>query len=262
MVPYTTNTRGRYMSVKFSAEKLAAKGLKGILPCDENGYYDIVIGGLNTFNSQNEYYTLEGAKALFEESSIFMRRVRSGNLRGELGHPKRAVCQTTNDYFGRILQIDEGNVCCHISDVWLDFNYGKNNPQFNNPNLVAIIAKVKPAGPKGHVLEQSLKNPKENTCFSIRALTKDFMQNGRVNRVLQQIVTWDCVNEPGLALANKYDSPALENLSDMIVSETMVNKAIERTQGVPAMEDTKVILREAKKMFNVKEHQTPISHKW
>jgi hypothetical protein len=48
----------------------------------------------------------------------------------------------------------------------------------------------------------------------------------------------------------------------MIVSETMVNRAIERTQGVPAMEDTKVILREAKKMFNVKEHQTPISHKW
>ena len=41
------------MSVKFSAEKLAAKGLKGTLPCDENGYYEIVIGSLNTFNSQN-----------------------------------------------------------------------------------------------------------------------------------------------------------------------------------------------------------------
>ncbi len=250
------------MTVKFTATKLEAKGLKGILNPDSNGYYELVIGGLNTLNSAGEYYTLEGAKELFEQSSVFMRRVASGNLRGELGHPKKLPGQTMNDFFTRIMGIHEDNVCCHFSEVWLDLNYGKNNPQFNNPDLVAIMAKVKPAGPKGFVLEQSLRNPKENTCFSIRALTKDFMQNGRVNRVLQQIVTWDCVNEPGLALANKYDSPSLENLSDIIVSESMVNKAIERTHDALAMEETKAILRETKKIFNSKEYQTPISHKW
>jgi hypothetical protein len=256
------------MTVKFTATKLEAKGLKGILNPDSNGYYELVIGGLNTLNSAGEYYTLEGAKELFEQSSVFMRRVASGNLRGELGHPKKLPGQTMNDFFTRIMGIHEDNVCCHFSEVWLDLNYGKNNPQFNNPDLVAIMAKVKPAGPKGFVLEQSLRNPKENTCFSIRALTKDYMAKGRVNRVLQQIVCWDYVNEPGLALANKYDSPALEELkletiTEALITETMVNKSIEELKGAPvATEDTKILLNETKKIFNVTEHIKPISFKW
>lgn len=255
-------------NIKFTATKLDGKNKQGLLKADENGYYEIVIGGLNTFNSAGEYYTLEGAKSLFEESSIFMRRVKSGNLRGELGHPKRLPGQTMNDYFQRILSIDENNVCCHISEVWLDHTYGKRNPHLGNKDLVAIIAKVKPCGPKGFVLEQSLNNPKENTCFSIRALTKDFMQRGTTHRILQQIVCWDMVNEPGLALANKYDSPALESnsiletMTDVIITETMVNNSISNNHSLVATEDTKLLINETKKLFNTKEYQTPLSFKW
>lgn len=249
------------MTVKFTAVKLESKGLKGVLTPDENGYYELVIGGLNTLNSNDEYYTLDKAKELFEESSVFMRRVKSGNLRGELGHPKKQPTQTMNDYFSRILSIDENNICCHFAEVWLDLDYGKKNPQLNNPCLVAIMAKVKPCGPKGFVLEQSLKNSKENTCFSIRALTRDFMKNGRTNRILQQIICWDYVNEPGISIANKYDSPALETITDVIVTETMVNKAIEHS-SIIAVEDTKLLLNETKKLFNSREHNRPVSFKW
>lgn len=248
-------------AIKFTATKLEGKGLQGLLKPDENGYYEIVIGGLNALNSNGEYYTLDGAKELFQESNAFMRRIKSGNLRGEFGHPKKHPNQTMNDYFNRIVTIDESNVCCHIAEVWLDETYGKKNPQFNNPNLVAIIAKVKPTGPKGTYLEQSLNNSKENVCFSIRALTKDYMSNGRVNRVLKQIISWDYVNEPGLALANKYDSPALESMTDVIITETMVNKAINNTALV-ATEDTKSLLIETKQIFNEVEFKKPISFKW
>ena len=34
------------------------------------------------------------------------------------------------------------------------------------------------------------------------------------NRVLKQIVTWDCVQEPGLDVARKYRSPTLESYHD------------------------------------------------
>lgn len=249
------------MSVKFTATKLEALGKKGVLTPDANGYYELVIGGLNVLNSAGEYYTLDKAKELFEESSVFMRRVKSGNLRGEMGHPKKQPSQTMNDFFSRILSIDENNVCCHFSEVWLDENYGKNNPQFNNPNLVAIMAKVKPSGPKGHILEQSLKNCKENTCFSIRALTRDFMVHGKTHRVLQQIVCWDYVNEPGIMVANKYDSPALETVSDIQLTESIVDRAIEHST-MASMEDTKILLKEAKKMFNTKDHNKPKSFNW
>lgn len=248
-------------AIKFTATKLEGKGLQGILKPDENGYYELVIGGLNTLNSAGEYYTLDGARELFQDSNAFMRRIKTGNLRGELGHPKKHPNQTMNDYFSRIVSIDEGNVCCHFAEVWLDENYGKKNSQFNNPNLVAIMAKVKPTGPKGHILEQSLNNPKENTCFSIRALTKDYMSNGRTHRVLKQIVSWDYVNEPGLALANKYDSPALESIADIIITETMVNKAIHDNTLI-ATEDTKSLLIQTKQLFNETEFKKPNSFNW
>lgn len=245
--------------VRFTSTKLEARNKKGIIKPDENGYYDIVVGGLNTFNSMGQYYTLEGAKELFETSSILMRRIAGGNLRGELDHPKRLPNQSMDDYMHRLLYIDRDNEVCHFSEVWLDHDYGKNHPELNNPALVAIMAKVRPTGPKGYMLEQGLNNAKENVCFSIRSFTKDFMHRGRVHRVLAEIVTWDLVNEPGISIANKYDSASLEGL-DILVTESMLteNTLIPHTVG---NEDTKVLLEEARKQFNSSKSR-PKYHNW
>jgi len=233
--------------IRFTSTKLEAKGKKGLLTADENGYYEIVVGGLNTFNSGGEYYTLEGAKELFESSSTLMRRIKSGNLRGELDHPAMLPGQTMRDYISRLLRIDRDREVCHISEIWLDEEYGKKYPECNNPNLVAIMAKVKPSGPKGFMLEQSLNNPKENTCFSIRALYYEVMYRGRVNRILNNIITWDLVNEPGIAGANKYDSPALEDINIM-VTESMVDDLLAAKMGI-ATEDSKEILSDVKRQM-------------
>ena len=203
--------------IKFTATKLTGTGKLGVLKPDADGYYEQIIGGLNTFNSVGEYYTAEGATQLFEASSSFMRRTKSGCLKGELGHPKQLPGQSINEYLNRILTIEETNVVCHFKEIWLDTQFGKNNPKFNNPALVAVMAKFKPAGPKGDALRASLENPHEDVCFSIRALTRDYYQRGQTYRVLNQIVTFDNVNEPGLSLARKYESPAMEELIDCTI---------------------------------------------
>jgi hypothetical protein len=141
-----------------------------------------------------------------------MRRVKRGALRGEYGHPRRDPNMSMQAYYARLLQIHEDKVCCHFASVSLDFDNYKDD---QGRPIVAIIAEVAPNGPLGYVLEKQLQNPAENVCFSIRSFTDDRMVNGVINRFIKTIVTFDYVNEPGMAVAEKYNSPALEGLEDV-----------------------------------------------
>lgn len=244
--------------IKFTSTKLAAKGKAGLLKPDDQGYYTMVIGGLNMFNSVGEYYAADGAKQLFEQSSTFMRRIQNGCLKGELGHPKRLPGMSMDDYLRRIMAIEETNVCCHFKEVWLDEQYGKNHPEFRNPSMIAIMAKVKPAGPKGASLKESFDNPNENVCFSIRAFTKDYIQQGRTIRVLDQVMCWDKVEEAGLHIANKWDTPALESFSETIIHKAQIEKILQSTTEV-ALEESRVIATALLKSFDVPH---PLYTKW
>lgn len=196
--------------VKFSCTALR-NGKKGVLPKDDQGYYEFPVGALNVFNSVGEYYTYEGAKQLFEGSSALMRRVRAGVLKGEAGHPKPLPGQSMESYANRVMTIEEQNVAAHFSEVWLDFDKVKDD--MGRP-VIAIMAKVIPAGPFGPALEQSMQNPNDNTCFSIRAFTEDAWVGGTKNRTLKEIVSWDWVGESGLAIARKYNAPSLESFQE------------------------------------------------
>ena len=92
--------------VRFGLTALNGMNKSGSLRPDASGYYPVVLGGLNMYNSVNQYYPYEPAREIFENSSQFMRRVQSGNLRGEYGHPKRLPGQNLEDYARRILDID------------------------------------------------------------------------------------------------------------------------------------------------------------
>lgn len=236
-------------TVKFAATKLSGTGKRGVLVPDADGYYTMAVGGLNVFNSAKEYYTLKGAEQLFTDSSIFMRRVRSGCLKSEVGHPKKAAGMTYDGYVQRIFSIEETNVCAHFKEIWLDTSFGSNNPQLNNKDFVAIMAKIKPTGPKGASLEAAFKNPHENVCFSIRAVTKDYYERGQCFRVLDNIVTFDWVGEPGIAVANKWDSPALECVSDQVLTRRAVEAAVQNTAGALAMEHTREFALDVLKSF-------------
>lgn len=238
--------------LKFTSTALRQDS-KGILKPDENGYYTFILGGLNTYNSAGEYYVAEKAVELFKNSSSLMRRISNGALYSELGHPKKQPGMSLEDFYRRVLTIDENNICGHISEVWLDTEYGKKNPDLNNPDLIAIIGKIKPFGTKANFLKDALENSKQNIAFSVRGLTDNLNRNGRVERILTEIVTWDCVLEPGIKIANKWNSPVLEDLSDtIVVKEKLLKVAKEELNNKFANENTKDMLKNLVKVFDVK----------
>ena len=216
--------------VKFTCTALAGTGKEGRLPADADGYFTLPIGGLDCFNSANQFYSYNAAKGLFEGSSAFMRRVSTGCLKGEAGHPKKEVGQSMADFIDRICRIEETRVSHHIAEIWLDFNTIK-DPKTGRP-IVAIMAKVKPSGPYGQPLLESLLNPKEDVCFSIRAFTDDRRVGGVTERGLKEIITWDAVTEPGIDGARKYRSPSLESRVEEIITRQDLELAVQQQDGV------------------------------
>lgn len=209
--------------ITFSCVSLAQRGIQGILGKTKEGNYEIVVGGLDVFNTRNEIYEYEPAKHFFESNSPFMRRVQRAALRGEYGHPSPYALpegkmtdpsqrQLTEDqYFQRLLRIEEKFTCCIHKKITLDFNRVKDK---NGKPVIAIISELAPSGPFGPALERSLKEAGENVCFSVRSFTKD-RYDGRVwRRAIVNLITFDYVNEPGIPFAEKFMSPAVEGLED------------------------------------------------
>lgn len=195
-------------SVRFGCVSLIGRNKTGNLPRDENGYYEIVVGGLNVFNSANQYYPYDAARMLFESSGSLMRRVKRGVLRAEYGHPRKESGMRDHEFISRILQIHEDKVCGHFKELWLDFDRVKDE---RGQSVITIMAKFQPSGPYGAVLEKQFQNKDENVCFSVRSFTEDKpSRSGVLMREIKQIITFDYVNEPGIIHAEKYRSPGLE----------------------------------------------------
>lgn len=197
----------------FQCTALSA-GKKGVLKKDADGYREIVVGGLNVYNSMGDYYPYEGVQELFAPNSSLFRRISTGCLKGEEGHPKFLPGMTEDQYAERVMTIEETRVCAHIAEIKLDFT--SVSDELGRP-VVAIIAKMCGSGPYGEALEKSFDNGKENVCFSIRALTENVRIAGKMNRYIRQIITWDRVTEPGISIAKKFNSPALEGFSNIIL---------------------------------------------
>lgn len=229
--------------IRFSATKYTNLKKVGKYEPDADGYYTVVIGGLNVLNSSGELYLAERAKTLFESSSLFMRRVNNGNLKGENGHPKKLPGMTEDQYVDRALEVQEANVCVHYKEIWLDPEFGRKNPHLNAPTMIGILAKVRPTGAMGHVLQQALDNPHENLCFSIRCFTEVVHLAGQRCKHIDEIITFDLVTEPGIAAANKWDSPTFESVKDVIVGKKTFEKILAEEGSAVSMESSKVIAR-------------------
>ncbi len=259
--------------VFFSATKLPMLKKRGVIKPDADGYYELIVGGLNTHNNTGAwYYTIEGVRELFGPGSLLHRRIANGCLRAEVNHPKKRPGETDEKFFERMLDIDRDNVCAHFKELWLDENFGRNHPEYNNPHLVAMMAKVKPSEPKGAMLKESLENPNENVCFSIRALADEGYYQGKRIRVLKEIIAIDLVNEPGINIANKWDSPATESISNikndtseygesMRITKSLLNKISQGNESsltVESSQETAMYI--SNKYFN--EKTTPIYNRW
>lgn len=182
-----------------------------VLEQDDKGYYKVNLGAINAFNSAGEFYTAEGAKELFtEESSSFVRRLKSGYLKAEVGHPEYIAGMSKAEYFNRNMKIMLDRTCCHIREVILT---PTDNPSelAGQGSYIHIEGWVKPSGPFGDALKTSLDNPEENTAFSIRSFTENIVKNMVTIKKLLEVITWDWVTEPGIATASKWKKLGIES---------------------------------------------------
>lgn len=210
-------------TVTYGCTALVGTNKVGILKPDADGRYTMVLGALEYPNSVGDIYTLESAKSFFQEGSSLLRRIKNGQLRAEYGHPKFLPGMSEQEYMQRILTIDEENVCAHISEVTIDYESVKDPA--TGKKIITFIGKIKPCGPKGHILKEILDDPKQNCAFSVRSLTMNRQVGFRQHKDFTQIVCWDYVNEPGLAPANKYAVPTLESHAfDVKLIEAMTKK--------------------------------------
>lgn len=210
-------------------------GRKGIIKKNDDGSYQIVVGGLNAYNSSGLFYLYDAVRNLFEDSSIFQRRVAAGVCKGELGHPKFLPGMTQPQFFNRVATIEETNVCCLHRKITLDFD---NYRDESGRPFIAVISNLTPSGPHGPALERSLENPGENVCFSIRTFAHDVrnVAMGRTERLIDEIITFDQVTEPGIASATLFKSPAMESFEHTFTRGSLIQAVREAEESAVAME--------------------------
>lgn len=238
--------------MKYVATKLQALNSDGVIKPDSDGYFRLLIGALNVENANGHVYVAsQQAISVFDKSSLFQRRIKNGNLRGEWGHPKRLPGMTDEEYIDRMFIVDEANTAIHYRSIELDMSFGKNNPVYNNPAMVGIMAELKPSGYKEQEARNMLTNKFENVCFSLRGFTDDVQNGYRLMRSLRQVMTFDLVCEPGVKSSTKWDTAgaksdirlAMESLEDYEVSRAMMHMAIERAKlSSLATEDSRELM--------------------
>lgn len=243
----------------FECTALKGTNKTGALKPDADGYYTMVVGALDFYNSRGQFYTYHGAKKLFEESSPFMRRIKEGSLYGECGHPRQDG-MSNMEFMNRIADVRENNIACHFRRIYLD------NTTVRGPDgrmAIAIVAEIKPAGPMGPALKEALENPSQNVCFSIRSLTQDEMVRGTVHKHLRTIMTFDWVAEPGISIARRWSSPALESLVSVNTTAKEIQALRNRQIGSVGMESAaNQMLAEALEALANAEHDLPPSARW
>ncbi len=253
--------------VEYGCTALMGTNKVGNLKKDEKGYYEVLLGALDVYNSGQAWYpATQKARTLFEDSGLLQRRIKDGALRGEYGHPKRQTGQSMQDYLLRCMTIEETLQAFHIKSVRLDDSLIKGP---DGRKVVAIIAKILPSGPYGPALERQLNNPDENVCFSIRALTDDKYVRGELQKELKQIVTWDYVNEPGLWPAKKWHSPTLECFAGdtlMVTTDIISSLATAQSRGMVSMESLALSLEDLMESLGFvpgeQTYEKPASGRW
>lgn len=182
----------------------------GKMTPDADGYYQFILGAFNFHNEGGAFYLGKGVAEFFAEGGVFRRKLLKGALKGEYGHPVRPHGITDRDFFPRYVNVQEDRVSHKIRSVMLD---DQNYENIRGEKAIVVRGMVKPCGPYGKFLQESIDDPHDNPAFSVRSLTRDYFQAGEMCRELVDIVSWDHVHEPGVRIANQYESMSLEGFA-------------------------------------------------
>lgn len=243
-----------------TTNKVPLRGKQGLIKPDQEGYYEIPIGGFNCENSIGEIYTMENIEKLFHNSSDLQRKIANGKLMGEWGHPEPKPNEDSNSFASRAGFISDKETCVLFNKVWLDPEIAKTGSMSDfgvNPNTVVTMARLKPHGIKWEALQRALDDPNFNIAFSVRNLSYDKTIRGVVYVIIVQIITWDAVADPGIKSASKWLSPRLENnrvrITPSLVDtmERNLEKGLVRLESIP---NTLELVKASRSFFRFKDN--------
>ena len=191
------------MTLRYNCVALAGVNRPAEYKRDENGYYYVLLAALNVYNSDNIFYLYNESKHVFERSNIFMRKMASGKLWGERDHPPYVPGMSEAEGVDRNEWIEITNTAMHIRDI----DVIPTEEMVDGLPVVEIWGWINPDGCEhGDKLKVALDNPDMNVCFSLRAVVREGIINGRKCRRIDRLVTVDWVIEDGLKICNKYSA--------------------------------------------------------
>ena len=173
---------------------------------DADGYTIIPVAALGINSRNNTFYDVASVvRALQPNGSMCAKTLVDGNLKGEYDHPALEGLNQ-QQALQRLCRVEGKFVSHHIRKL------------FTGPELETggklLMAEIKPMGPFGEALMESLNERFDNTAFSLRSLVSERRgADGITYRTVQNLVTFDAVTAGGYAEASKRYSTALENLS-------------------------------------------------
>lgn len=201
------------ISFDLSSCMLESDANKRVIKPDKDGvYHGLCMMVLGNQPSQNgKIYDPETmADCLTNPQSAFYKRLKAGGLRGEYGHPD---IRSEAD-LDRVPKID---MKC-VSHLIVRAYTGEKTEKGNIP----VYADIKPCGPYGQYLVESLESPVINTAFSLRSLVEQIgtTPEGYIRQRVLAMITWDAVDVGGYRCAAKVaPEHSVEDLSIPIKKE-------------------------------------------
>lgn len=227
---------------------------------DEDGYYKVTFGAFNVRNSAGDVYSSEGVKELLTTSkSLAYRRLTMGRLRSEADHPAREPGISDHEWIIRNLDTSMKCVCGHIKEISIvETEKSEGIPGIGN--IMYVVGWIKPSGKYGDGLKESLDNPNEDTCFSIRSFTKDTKVSHYYIKKVLEVVTWDWINAPGIKYASKLSGPALETINECSFD---IDELLDAAKLLPASNENADIIQTIDSLrTNVNNEVVDIINRW
>lgn len=220
-------------------DSLNGRKLQRLTP-DEDGYYNnIPLSAFNAKSLNGCYYDTESyLKGLKDPSSTFNLKLTHGNLYGEWGHPK------DDQDLRRICGIDREKVSHHFRSIYAG------EPIAGTETV--IYGSLRPSGPWGKYLSDSLMNPHENTAFSLRCLMTEKYDRGlrAQMRTIEEFVTYDAVDMPGYLYGSKWyvEATAVGRECLMPVTMDMLYTPSGKRVALESLSDTRLL-----ELFGIKD---------
>ena len=196
-------------NIQFCMETMfAPKGYRvGEIKPDKAGFYSgLPMMVLGAVTENDSYYDVESMlDHMTNRKYAFRKKLDNQQLYGEWGHPDFLLYEE-KDRLPRLMQINEK----YHSHLFRKIETGKRLESGG----ILVLADLKPMGPYGQYLKESLDDPYANTGFSLRSWINNSIRNGVKYRTVNSLVTVDTVGAGGYPDASKKNSLGLEALQD------------------------------------------------